>query len=85
MAINSTGELQSQADIYADSWEAASDRVTSALEKIYSKLINDEFMIDVTDFGASFVDTIGNIIDAFGGLKGVFTMLGTLAITVFSK
>jgi TP901 family phage tail tape measure protein len=35
MAQNSEGALQEQADIYAESWEAARDRVTAAAETIY--------------------------------------------------
>jgi hypothetical protein len=34
-AANAEGELQRQADIYAESWEAASKRVKAALETIY--------------------------------------------------
>jgi TP901 family phage tail tape measure protein len=35
-ARNSEGALQEQADIYAESWEAASNRVRASLESIYT-------------------------------------------------
>jgi hypothetical protein len=34
-AYGSTGALQEQADIYAESWEASRDRVRASLEGIY--------------------------------------------------
>ena len=43
---SATGTLTMQADIYAESWEAAQDRVTAAAEHIYSSLLNDEFFIE---------------------------------------
>jgi hypothetical protein len=41
----STGELNKQADIYAESWEAASKRVKAAAEGVYSSVIDDDFFI----------------------------------------
>ena len=46
-AKNAEGSLQEQADIYAESWQAASDRVRAATQGIYEDLLNDEVFIDV--------------------------------------
>jgi hypothetical protein len=35
IAENSEGTIQQQADIYAEGWEAARDRVRAALEEVY--------------------------------------------------
>ena len=43
IAAGSGGTLQKQADIYAQSWEAASKRVRASMETIYRALLNDEF------------------------------------------
>ena len=43
VAEGAEGALQEQADIYAESWEAASTRVRAAAEEIYSALLNDDF------------------------------------------
>ena len=84
VAINSTGELNAQSEIYEESWEAASNRVKASLEGIYDSLINDEFIIKITDFAAKFLSTIENIIDSMGGFKGVVLALGAVLTRVFS-
>ena len=60
-AKNSEGSLQEQADIYADSWDAAKDRVQASAEAIYKSLINDQFFIE-------FNNKIGDI---YGKLNSV--------------
>ena len=47
VAQGSDGTLERQANIYAESWEGASNRVRSAMEGIYSTLLDDEFFIDL--------------------------------------
>ena len=84
IAVNSTGELGAQADIYAESWEAARDRVTASLETIYDKILDDEAFIGLFNFFAEFIDIIGNTIDGLGGLGGVLTLLGGILVKVFS-
>lgn len=66
---NAEGELQAQADIYAESWEAARDRVTAAAEGIYSDIIDDKFMIKLTDTFASLLESVEAFIDGIGGIK----------------
>lgn len=80
----STGSLQEQADIYAESWEAASQRVTASLEIIYSKLLNDEFFIDATNLLADFIGLVENLIDGLGGMPGVLALVGVALTRVFS-
>lgn len=82
---NSSGALQEQSDIYAESWEAASKRVTASLEKIYSSLLDDEFFIGLTDTLADIIGVIGQVTDALGGLPGVLSIIGVLVTKVFSK
>ena len=59
----SEGTLTGQSEIYAESWEAARDRVTAAAENIYDSLLDDEFFIDLTDFSAEFLDTIKRLMN----------------------
>jgi len=49
VAYKSTGELNKQAEIYAESWEASGDRVQAAWEGIYDSLIDEEFFIKLND------------------------------------
>lgn len=81
-AESSSGALQAQADIYAESWEAASDRVTAAAEAIYSSLINDEFFIDLLNNIEKILKFVDSLIDSLGGLKGVLTTVGVVMTKV---
>jgi hypothetical protein len=83
-ANTSSGTLDKQAQIYAESWEAARDRVTAAGEHIYSSLFDDEFFIDLTDGFGAIIEDIGKFIDSIGGLNGVLTTLGLIITKVFS-
>ena len=85
IANNSEGELQKQADIYAESWEAATDRVKAATESIYQTLINDEFFIDLTNALEKVLVGVKKLMDSMGGLPGVLTLVGSIATNVFSK
>ena len=84
-SANATGALQEQADVYAESWEAARDRVTAALESIFNKLLKDEFFIDTLNSIEKIIIGIDKFIDSIGGLQGVLTGLGAVATKVFSS
>lgn len=84
-AQNSEGTLQKQADIYAESWEAAQKRVRAALEDIFGKIIDDKFFIELTNTIAKTVDGVSKLIDALGGVKGLLLAIGALATKAFSQ
>lgn len=79
------GSLQEQADIYAESWEAARDRVTAAAEEIYNELLNDDFFIALNNGFASFLGVVSNTIDALGGLPGVLSVASRLMFKIFGS
>lgn len=85
VAQNSDGSLQKQADIYAESWEAAQKRVKAALEDIFGKVIDDKFFIELTNTIAKAVDGVSKLIDALGGVKGLLLAIGALATKAFSQ
>ena len=78
IAANADGELQEQADIFAESWEAASNNVRASLETIYDKLINDDAMIAMYDGISKIIDGISGVIDGFGGIKGILLTIGSI-------
>ena len=84
-ANDSEGTLDKQADIYAESWEAARDRVTAAAESIYSSLINDDFFITALDIVEKLLQGVQNLIDGLGGLPGVLTTIGAIVLRVFGS
>lgn len=85
VARNSDGTLQEQADIYAESWEAAQKRVKASIQAIYGALLDDNFFISLTNGFADFFDIIDKTIDSLGGLKGVLLTLGAIITQVFQK
>lgn len=77
-AKGATGELQKQADIFAESWEAARKNVKASAEGIYDSLVKDEFWIDMTNGSADALKQVEILVDSLGGLKGVLSALGIL-------
>lgn len=85
IAKNATGELQNQADIFAESWEAARKNVKASAEGIYDSLIKDEFWIDLTNGFAGFLKIIESAINSVGGLKGVLLGLAIILQKQFGE
>lgn len=85
MGVESDGETQRQAAVYAESWEAAQKRVKAAAEGVYDSLINDKFFIDLNDALAKSLGWLEKFIDNMGGLSGVLLQVGAIASNVFSK
>lgn len=85
LAEGSSGTLSAQADIYADSWEAAQKRVKAAAESVYSSLLNDDFFIEITNGVAEALQAIEGLIKGLGGVKGVLSLLGSVALRVFGE
>jgi TP901 family phage tail tape measure protein len=85
VARGSEGTLQEQADIYAESWEAARDRVTAAAQEIYQNLLDDEFFIKILNGFEKVLTVVNSIIEGFGGLKGIISTVGSLFLTYYAK
>lgn len=84
-ARNSEGTLQEQADIYAESWQAASNRVRAAIEEIFSDLINDDFFIDLLNDLEKILNFVDLLIDSAGGLKGVLLAISSIILKTFNQ
>lgn len=84
-AQGSEGALQNQADIYAESWEAAQKRVKAAAQGIYQDLLDDKFFIGLTNGLEKVLEAIHGIINGFGGMKGILTALGSIFLTTYAQ
>ena len=82
-AKTSDGTLQEQADIYADSWEAARNRVRAAAEEIYNALLDEKFFISLLNAFEKILNTVKNTIDGLGGLPGVLTWVAAAMLQAF--
>ena len=75
MAQDADGALEQQAEVYAESWEAARDRTKAAAEDIYDSLINPDFYIGVDNMVTPLLSRTADVIDALGGLQGVLAVV----------
>lgn len=75
-AGNAEGTLQKQADIYAESWEAAQKRVRAAAQSIYSELIDEDFFIGVDNAIEKLLTGVNGFVKGLGGIKGIVSLVG---------
>jgi TP901 family phage tail tape measure protein len=83
IAKGSEGALDEAAEIYAESWEGAKERVTAAAQSIYKELLNDKFFIGLTNVFEKLLVTIKGTIDGLGGLPGVLSIISTMMLKAF--
>lgn len=82
-AYGATGSLDEQTDIYAESWEAARDRVKTAAEDIYDSLIDEDFFIEFDNTLEDILSGVARLIDSLGGMKGVIFALSSVITGLF--
>lgn len=85
IAANSEGTLQEQADIYAQSWEGAKKRVQASLQNIYTKIIDDQFFINLTNGLSKIIEGIGGFLDGLGGVKGLIMLIANIFMQRYAK
>lgn len=84
VAADSEGTLDRQAEIYADSWEAASNRVRASLESVYDKLINDDAVIGLMDGFSGVIDSVGLMTDEIDGFGNILVGVASIFVNKFS-
>ena len=84
-AYGATGTLDKQAEIYAQSWEAAEKRVRAAAEGIYQSLLDDDFFIDLNNGFANLLGGLDLFIDKAGGLKTIILGVSSILLANFSS
>ena len=75
-AYTSEGTLTKQAEIYAQSWEAARNRVKAAAQGIYDALIDENVFIELDGYLESILNTVKNIIEGMGGMMPILSAIG---------
>lgn len=77
------GTLERQAQIYAESWEGARDRVRASAEDIYDSLINPDFFIGLDKAITPVFTVIAKLIDSLGGMPGVLSLVAVAMNKVY--
>lgn len=85
MAEGAEGTVDEQAEIYAKSWEASSERVRAATEGLWDSLLDDKWFIGLNDAFAEIIEFIEKLVDSMGGPIGVFSALGMVLTKVFNQ
>lgn len=83
-SANADGSLQKQSDIYSESWEAASERVRTALESIYKELVPDDMFIGLLKGLEKVLNMVEALVNAFGGLEGILMLVSSVVLTKFT-
>ena len=83
VAKDAEGTLDKQFKIYEESWEAAQKRFAASMQEIYSQILNDDFFIDLTNAFTKIIQSIGRVMDSFGGLKGLLPGISALLLKIF--
>lgn len=78
------GALDEQAEIYAQSWEAAQKRVQAAAEGIYQSLLDDDFFISIANGFANLLGGLDAFIDSAGGVKTILTGIAGVVLSTFA-
>ena len=85
IAETSTGSLNEQANIYAEGWEAARDRVRAAAEGIYDALINEDVFIKLDDIFTHLLNGINGVVKGMGGMVPILGTIGGIVATKIGK
>ena len=85
VATGAEGTLNKQAEIYAQSWEAAKKKVQAAAEGIYQSLLDDKFFISINNGFANLLGGLDAFIDGAGGVKTVLTGIAGIIISTFAN
>ena len=84
-AKNAKGALQDQADIYAESWDAAMKRVRASAQGIYNNLFPMEEITKMANGFATLLDGVSGLVAGLGGLKGILLLVSTIVLNTFSS
>ena len=84
LAKNSTGTLSKQADIWSESWEAASKRVQKSTQDLYESILDDKLLIKFEDMFSGLINGVNNFIKSSGGIVPVLvSVVGMASSTLF--
>ena len=83
VARNSTGELQKQQDIYAESTAAHLQAVKTAWEGVYSQLMSSDDINKVADFFTAVLEKVEVFIKNIGGIGPILQMVAGYMLQAF--
>ena len=85
VARGSEGTLTEQAEIYEESWKAASKRVKASMEGIYQSGLDDQFFISINNGFANLLTGVIAFIEGAGGVKTLLIGIGSIIMSNFAN
>ena len=85
IARGSKGTLEEQQEIYAESWQAARDRVKASWQGILDDVISDDFFIGLNNGFAGLLSGVNKFIDTIGGIPGTLGLVGAAFMKLFQN
>ena len=82
---NSAGTLQKQQEIYMESLEAKLQKLSTAGEKVFDALFNNEGIGDLIEGLTFVVDKFADLVKIMGGAENILLSLGGAATVIFKK
>lgn len=82
---SASGTLQEQADIYADSWQAAAQRVQTSLQDMYEDFMDSDVFIGLLDGADNVVQGFNAAIDSVGGFGNALLLIVNSIAPAFHK
>lgn len=83
LAKEANGELEIQQHIYSEGIGGATERVQNALDGIKRSLLNEEDLVPWVNGFADILEFTNKLIDAFGGLKGILTLVASTMLKIY--
>ncbi len=85
IAKTSAGTLSAQADIYAESWEAARNRVKTAAEGIYDALLDEKVFIQLDTLFTHLLNGVGGVVKGMGGMIPISPIIPRIVAALVTK
>ena len=77
------GALETQQGIYAESMEAAEQRMTASAEKVKDTLLSGDDLIPLYNFASGALDVVNELLEAFGGLPTILLAVAAALTKVY--
>lgn len=84
VAYGSEGEIEKQAEIYAESWEAAEKRVKASLQGVYQAVLDDKFFISINNGFANILSGLEAFIEGAGGITPILAGISSIIVSSFA-
>lgn len=81
---NAAGTLQEQQETALESLDKKIEILKASTEEIYQDLFDTDSLSGLVEAATNLVGVLDNVVEAFGGLKGIIPLVGSIGFKVFN-